>query len=285
MRIPLPLLLVASLSLVACGAILTPPTGSDAVSSVSTSSALSQDIPGTVEYGTLEGMALKGYLAVPDTPGPHPALILIHQWWGLTNSMRDMADNFADEGYVVLAVDLYDGHSTTDVTEAGTMAGTVRNNPERAMHNLQKAVAFLKERSDVEKSHIASVGWCFGGGWAYQMAKNDLGVKATVMYYGQFDPHDDFEHMRADILGHFGEKDTSISVDSVREFQAALKTHKGVHEVYIYPNVGHGFANPENTAAYNEEAAGIAWQRTLAFLSKTLHDQNTVSSSSRAGVQ
>jgi carboxymethylenebutenolidase len=95
-----------------------------------------------------------------------------------------------------------------------------------------------------------------------------MGVKATVMYYGQFG-HDDLSHMKATIIGHFGEKDTNIKVDNVKEFQAALKTQNGNNEVYIYPNAGHGFANPSG-ANYNEEAADLAWQRTMDFLQKNL---------------
>jgi carboxymethylenebutenolidase len=92
------------------------------------------------------------------------------------------------------------------------------------------------------------------------------------MYYGQFDPHDDFVHMRSTILGHFGEKDASIKVDNVREFQAQLKTASGEHEVYIYPNVGHGFANARGgtNMAYSAEAADQAWERTIKFLAETL---------------
>jgi carboxymethylenebutenolidase len=100
------------------------------------------------------------------------------------------------------------------------------------------------------------------------MATNDLGTAASVMYYGQFDPEDDFANMRAHILGHFGQEDTGIAVDTVREFQAALETANGMHEVYIYPNVGHGFANARGgtNMAYNQEAAELAWDRTQAFL-------------------
>ena len=159
---------------------------------------------------------VKGYLAAPEKIGTYPGIILIHEWWGLNDDIKELADRFAKEGYVALAVDLYDGKSTTNATTAREFSGEVRNNIDEAFSNLRTAVDFLKARSDVEKDKLSSVGWCFGGGWSYQMAANDLGVKASVMYYGQFDPQDDFEHMRASILGHFGEKDASIKVDNVR---------------------------------------------------------------------
>ena len=101
------------------------------------------------------------------------------------------------------------------------------------------AVSWLRERPDtVVPDRIASVGWCFGGGWSYRMAKNDLGTKCSVIYYGRFNPADDLAKMRATILGHFGETDRGIRVDSVREFQARLKTHNGDHEIYIYKGAG-----------------------------------------------
>ena len=121
---------------------------------------------------------------------------------------------------------------------------------------------------------MAAIGWCFGGGWSYQMAKNNLGVKASVIYYGFFNPEDDLQKMRAEIIGHFAENDRAIRVDNVKEFQAKLKTLSGDHEVYIYPNTTHGFASRKGTNPdYNEQAAELAWQRTLAFLKKHVVDR------------
>jgi len=116
---------------------------------------------------------------------------------------------------------------------------------------------------------LASVGWCFGGGWPYQTAKNNLGVKASVIYYGRFNPEDDLSRMRAVILGHLGEDDRGIRIDTVGEFQARLKTLNEDHEIYIYPNAGHAFANPGGSN-YNKEAAQLAWSRTVSFLKRVL---------------
>ena len=127
----------------------------------------------------------------------------------------------------------------------------------------------MKSQSNVDGKRIASCGWCFGGGWSYQMAKNDLGIKATVIYYGHFNPVDDLKKMRAEIIGHFGEKDSGIKIDNVKEFQAKLQTLKGAHEIYIYENAEHGFSNPGNQK-YNKEASEKAWQRTVDFLEKHL---------------
>lgn len=216
---------------------------------------------------------IKGFLARPADTQRHPALILIHEWWGLNENIRDNAKEFAKRGYVALAVDLYHGKAVTTVPEALQLVGEVKNNMDAAFANLKQAVAFLKGQSSmVFPERIASVGWCFGGGWSYRMAKNNLGVKASVIYYGIFNPADDLSKMRATIIGHFADKDRLIRIDTVNEFQAKLKTLSGDHEVYIYPNTEHGFANPKGPAGqtYNKEAAELAWQRTLVFLKKYL---------------
>jgi len=220
-----------------------------------------------VVYYKNEGV--KGYLARPAEEGTYPGLILIHEWWGLNDNIREFAEDFAKLGYVALAVDLYNGHSAETPDEARKLATGVRNNLPQAFDNLSMAVAFLQDSPHVEENRLASVGWCFGGGWSYEMARNDMGVRASVMYYGRFSPDDDFSNMRALILGNFGEEDRAISVDSVREFQATLKTLNGKHEIYIYPNAGHAFANSDS-ANYNAEAADLAWEQTLAFLNKYL---------------
>ena len=102
------------------------------------------------------------------------------------------------------------------------------------------------------------------------MAKNNLGTAVSVIYYGRFNPRDDLALMRAKILGHFAEQDVGIRVNTVREFEAVLKTLNGDHQIYIYPNSQHGFANPDNSRVYNRDSAELAWQRTLQFLGRHL---------------
>jgi len=185
--------------------------------------------------------------------------------------MKTKASAFAKAGYVALAVDLYDGESTTARDKARSLAGKVRKDMPAAFNNLKAALAFLQKDESVAKSRIAAVGWCFGGGWSYQMAKNDLGIKASVIYYGRFNPEDDLQKMRAEIIAHFAENDRGISIDNVKAFQAKLKTTNGEHEIYIYPNTTHGFASrPADNPNYAAAAAQTAWQRTLDFLNKHL---------------
>lgn len=224
-----------------------------------------------VTYGSVGDVQLRGYLARPTASGKRPAIILIHEWWGLNDDIRGKARRFAELGYVALAVDLYGGRATTEPGDARKLAGEVRGNMAGAFANLEAAVQFLRDRPDVDANKLASIGWCFGGGWSYQMAKNDLGVRASVIYYGRFNPADDLQKMRAAIIGHFAENDRGIRVDNVKEFQATLKTLNGDHEIYIYPHTTHGFASrSQSNPAYNEEAAQLAWERTTEFLQRVL---------------
>lgn len=221
-------------------------------------------------YHKVDGKEVRGYLAQPTGEGTFPAIILIHEWWGLNESIKAYADAFAQEGYVALAVDLYNGKVATKVGKAMKLSRTVRKNEDVAFANLQAALDYLKQQSNVDKEKLASVGWCFGGGWAYRVAKNDLGVKASIIYYGRFVPDDDFENMKALILGHFAEKDRIISVNDVKEFEANLKIANKEHSIFIYPNMKHGFAKDLFTAKPTNEESKVAWERTLAFLEKHL---------------
>jgi carboxymethylenebutenolidase len=219
-----------------------------------------------------------GYLSVPEnasTNTPVPAVILVHEWWGLNEDIKQMADDFANQGYVTLAVDLYGEPPTASSTVARQRSSQVRNNIDAAMANLQAAKTYLQERADVDENRLASVGWCFGGDWAYRMAEANMGLDGTVMYYGQFKPQDDFANMRTSILGHFGEEDSVVNVDNAREFKASLKQADRESAVYIYPNVGHRFANYRggDNLAYDRQKSERAWTRTVDFLDSQLQQE------------
>ena len=242
--------------------------GSDSKKSSDAKSVATSD----VKY-TEQGDRTIGFLAEPPAGAEkkHAAIILVHEWWGLNDFIKQTAKDFAEQGYVALAVDLYDGEATTKPEDARKLATGVRGDMDSAFANLKDAIAFLQKKDNVDAERMASIGWCFGGGWSYQIAKNNLGVKASVIYYGRFNPEDDLAKMRAEIIGHFADKDRGIKVDDVNEFQATLKTQGGDHEIYIYPNTQHGFASrPGENPNYVEDAAKSAWERTLKFLKDRL---------------
>ena len=220
-------------------------------------------------YAEVGDQNVYGYFSAPsDVLEPLPALIVIHEWWGLNDNVRAMADRLAGEGYMVLAVDLYNGKTATSPGEARVMMLEVVEDPERARENIRGAYEFLVTAGAPK---IGSLGWCFGGGWSLNTAQlfpDELA--ASVIYYGQVtDDEDKLRPINAPILGLFGAEDTGISVDSVEAFRAALQRLRKEHEIHIYPGAGHAFANPTGTN-YNADAATDAWNKTIEFLNRHL---------------
>ena len=223
----------------------------------------------TLPYADVGDELVYGYLAYPSgVTEPLPAIIMIHEWWGLNDNIRAMANRLAAEGYMVLAVDLYDGEIAANAGAARVKMLQVVEKPERARDNLRQAVEFLNIAG---APAIASLGWCFGGGWSLNTAMLFPGeLDAAVVYYGQLTADDEkLAAIDAPLLGLFGAIDRGITVESVNAFQAALRRLRKQHEIHIYPGVGHGFANPTGEN-YNREAAEDAWQRTLEFLAVNL---------------
>jgi carboxymethylenebutenolidase len=199
-----------------------------------------------------------------------PAVVMIHEWWGLNDNIKDMADELASEGYVVLAADLYNGEVATTPDKAMQLVGTVRENPEQAISNLQSAVQYLASLPNVNSSKIASLGWCFGGGQSLQLALNSEQnpLAATVIYYGNLvNDTNELSKINWPVLGIFGDQDQSIPVESVNAFEQALNETGITNEIYIYPGVGHAFANPSGDNYAPAETVD-AWEKTLAFLKK-----------------
>ena len=207
-----------------------------------------------------------GYLARPKQEGDYPGVVMIHEWWGLNDNIKDMAKQLANEGYVVFAIDLYDGEVAEESSKAREFATSVRNNPEEAVKKMQNAVAYLKADS-VEK--VASLGWCFGGQQSLQLSLDEE-LDATVIYYGQLtDDQEELNNIDWPVLGIFGAEDTSISVESVNNFESALDELGVKNDINIYPGVGHAFANPSGSN-YAEEETKDAWEKTVNFLNNEL---------------
>ena len=216
--------------------------------------------PGAVTYHP----NATGHLALPAGAGPHPAVVMIHEWWGLNDQIKRQADTLAKEGYVVLAVDLFKGQVAKTPDEARAQVQAL--DQAEATANLKGAVAYLRDRPDVRDDKVASLGWCFGGAQSLRLAQAQHDLAAAVIYYGQVTSDANALKGLPPILGIFGEADASIPMDQVRGFDQAL-TQAGVpHEIHTYPGAPHAFANPTNTAAYRPEAAADAWAKTLAFL-------------------
>lgn len=220
-------------------------------------------------YTELNNELVYGYFSAPaDMFEPLPAVIMIHEWWGLNNNIRAMADRLAAEGFIVLAVDLYGGQVAENAAQARELMLQVVEDPEPAVENLRAAIDFVTNTAGAPR--VASLGWCFGGGWslnAAQLFADD--IDASVMFYGQVtDDEEKLSAISSPILGLFAADDTGIKLESVESFAAALQRLEKNHDVHIYPGVGHAFANPTGNN-YDADAAEDAWSRTLEFL--TLH--------------
>ena len=219
-----------------------------------------------IAYAEVEDEVRYGHFVFPEgMVEPFPAIIVIHEWWGLNDGVRAMADRLAGLGYIVLAVDLFGGNTASTPTEARQLMLKVVENPDRASANIRQAYEFLKVTAGAPR--IASLGWCFGGGWSLNTAllfPDEL--DAAVIYYGQVtDNESKLEPLNVPILGIFAAEDRGIPVESVQGFKQALENLGKDYEIEIFPGVGHAFANPTGSS-YNADVADKAWAQTVAFL-------------------
>jgi len=211
-----------------------------------------------------------GLLVTPEGKGPFPAAVVIQEWWGLNDWVKDQARALAKQGYVALAVDLYRGKVATTQEDAHQlMMGTP---PDRAMRDLQGGFAYLQAHPAVKKDRIGSIGWCMGGRYSLQLATVEPTLAAVVAYYGA-PPTDPaaIAAIRAPVLGNFGAEDKGPTPEQARAFGAALDKAGKTIDIKIYDGAGHAFANVNNPwHGYRKEAAEDAWARTTAFFAKYL---------------
>ncbi|MFQ5690779.1 MAG: dienelactone hydrolase family protein, partial [Gemmatimonadota bacterium] len=214
---------------------------------------------------------VRGYLAVPEGEGPFPALVLIHEWNGLVDRVRQVADAFAEEGYVALAADLYHGRTGHSREENIALMREVRADPEGTIANLDAAVAFLRARDDVT-GKVAAMGWCFGGGVALSFALDGVAHEGTAIFYGRLvDDPAVLRRIHHPIYGTFAAEDRGIPPEQVERFGRALRSIGIENDLHVYDGVGHGFwlwvdRDPEHALA----PASDAWKRLKAYLKKVL---------------
>jgi carboxymethylenebutenolidase len=211
----------------------------------------------------------RGYLVLPEGKGKHPAVIVIQEWWGLNDWIRENTARFAKQGYVALAVDLYRGRVASDSGEAHEL---MRGLPEdRAIADLKAGIGFLAARPDVDAEHIGSVGWCMGGGYSLALATAEPRLRAAVINYGRLvTAPAKIEGIRAALLGNFAGADRGIPVDDVHTFENQLKAAHKDADIKVFDGKGHGFMNPNNKDGYDPAATTEAWSRIDAFFARTL---------------
>jgi carboxymethylenebutenolidase len=195
--------------------------------------------------------------------------VVIHEWWGLNDWVKEQAQKFAEQGYLALAVDLYRGKVASDPDLAHELSRGLPH--DRALRDLKAAFDYLASRPDVRHDKIGSVGWCMGGGFSLLLAVNEPKLAACVVNYGSLPTaKDELERIQAPVLGNFGGEDRGIPPSAVEAFEGAMKAAQKSVDVKIYEGAGHAFENPNNKLGYREAAANDAWSRTLAFLNRTL---------------
>ena len=215
------------------------------------------------------GTQAHGYLAVPES-GEGPGVVVIQEWWGLTSHIVSIADRLAGEGFVALAPDLYGGSTTHDPAEAGEMMQKLP--PDRAARDLAGAVGFLLGRDDVTGDRVGVIGFCMGGAFVLSLATQEGGkVAAAVAFYPVGPMPDDYAHLQADVMIHFGDGDAFIPESVTTELAEQIRAGTGKDPVIHHYPAGHAFLNDENLlGTYDPEQAKTAWERTVAFLRSQL---------------
>lgn len=214
------------------------------------------------------GGTAHGYLALPPS-GQGPGVIVIQEWWGLTDHIANVSDRLAAEGFVALAPDLYGGNVAHDSGEAFRMMQELP--VARGVELRSGAVDHLLGLPEVTSDTVASVGFCMGGGFVLYQAAADPRVSAAVPFYGVIQGElPDFSGLKAQILGHYGELDTSIPKASLEQLSTAIQQQSGITPDFrLYP-AQHAFFNDGRPEAYAPESAAQAWESTVAFLHEQL---------------
>lgn len=212
---------------------------------------------------------VRGILYTPNGKGPFPGIVVIHEWWGLNDWIKEQASKLADQGYVTLALDLYRGKVATTPEEAHEI---MRGVPEdRANRDLEAAYNYLASQGNVKKDRIGAIGWCMGGGYALDLALNEPHLAADVINYGHLvDDPNEIRKINAPILGLFGAQDMGITPEDVKKFGTEMDKQGKKIDVTIYPDAGHAFENPNNKNGYRPKDAQDAWNKTVDFFARTL---------------
>src|SRR5690349_10662987 len=220
-----------------------------------------------VEYRA-NGRTDNGYLAIPEN-GSGPGVIVIQEWWGLVDHIKDVCKRFAGEGFVALAPDLYHGKTTKSPDEAGKLMMSMRI--DEAEKDISGAIEYLQNHEATNGGKVGVVGFCMGGALALYTATKNENVGACVVFYGGHPKvKPDLPQLESPVLYVAGERDKSVTPEVVHKLEEQLKSLGKRIDVIIYPNADHAFFNDTRPAVYNPDAAADSWQRTIDFFKKNL---------------
>ena len=208
-----------------------------------------------------------GYLAIPSTGKGGPVLVL-HAWWGLNDTMRAFCTRLAESGFVAFAADLYHGKVADNIADAETLSDALFGNPNQAKADIAEATTFLNERAGQADRGLAVIGFSLGAYYALDLAAADPEhIRSVVIFYGT--GGGDYSNSRAAYLGHFAEKDEFEPQSNIDNLEESLRRAGRPVTFYRYSGTGHWFFEPDRSQAYNQAAASLAWDRTLAFLKRS----------------
>jgi carboxymethylenebutenolidase len=225
----------------------------------------------TIQTGTVSFQsgksALEAYLATPEGPGLHPAVVVIHEIFGLNDNIRDIARRFAHEGYVALAVDLFAGRNRM-VCMFRFMGGMFTNSlNHQGIKDLKAALTYLTQHPGVDAARMGAIGFCMGGGFAIGWACTDDRLKVIAPFYGTTPRPLTAVRRACPVVGSYPENDFTAGMG--RKLDAVLDEYHIDHDIKVYPDAKHSFFN-DDRPSYNAEASADAWQRTLAFFKERL---------------
>ncbi len=208
-----------------------------------------------------------GFLAVPSA-GQGAGVLVLHAWWGLNDTMRAICSRLADSGFVAFAPDLYHGKVADDIAGAEALSGALFDNPAQAKADVAKAAAFLNEHTGNADAGLAVIGFSLGAFFALDLsASAPESVRSVVIFYGT--RPGDYGSSQAAYLGHFAETDEFEPQSEVDSLEESLRRAGRPVTFHRYPGTGHWFFEPDRPEAFNEAAANLAWERTLAFLEES----------------
>ena len=209
----------------------------------------------------------RGFFAVPPT-GHGPGVLVLHAWWGLNATMKAFCKRLAESGFTVFAPDLYHGKVADNVADAETLGKALDANHLQAKAEIAEATLLLGDRVGEAGRSLAVIGFSLGAYYALHLAAADPEhIRWVVLFYGTGDG--DYSTSRAAYLGHFAENDQFEPQSNVDNLLASLRGAGRPVTFYRYSDTGHWFFEPDRTQAYNQAAASLAWERTLAFLKRS----------------
>lgn len=246
-------------------------------------------VAGQTSYRATDGTAIQTFAARPRGAGPFPALVMCYEFWGMLDvpaggpHMRDVAQRFADAGYIAVIPDYYAARGQQPTMEGGTIVGAPSD--EQTGSDLCDGVHWLQSADDVDANRIGVIGWCGGGRQALFLAARCRGVAAAASFYGRIvnranhpgaSPLDLVGAFACPVFGAYGEADKAIAVETVQRFADELERQGKTHEIHVFPGAEHAFMNDRRPEGYHPQAAAESWRLALDFFNRYLREPATV---------